>query len=196
MGILKKIATYWILPVSSKLGEIREKINAFSHAKKIVVIAFFSAMAAIFQSAGIVAGFGYLISFLATAPIIMMVFFSLVHGLMGYILTVLLLLVLAPSELIVFPFTTGLLGLGLGAGMLYFKKRIAVIAFSAFWLCAGISVILYMFRFPVLGPMVETSFSIKAVAAIYVFSLFYSWFWVEISRVIIGKLIMITGTRL
>jgi len=188
---MKRVLAYWISPISNNLKELNYKFRGFSYMKKMILVAFLCTFAALFQSAGIVPGIGYLISFLATAPIMVAVFISIRHGLFAYILTILLLLVLQPSELIIFPFTTGLLALGIGIGFHFLKRRIAVIAFGAIWLCAGISAILYIFQFPVLGPVADTSFQIEVVLIIYILSLLYSWLWVEIGRGMMGKLINI-----
>lgn len=59
-------------------------------------------------------GIGYLISFLATLPIFLVTSLSIRQGILSYILTILLLFIIQPSELIIFPFTTGLLGIAIG----------------------------------------------------------------------------------
>src|SRR5690606_36472781 len=118
-------------------------------------IAFFGAIAALFQSAGgFLPGSGYLISPFSTAPIVLSTLHSLRSGLTVYALSILLLLLIQPSELIVFPFTTGLLGLALGFSMTHFKNRIQVILFSSVALWVGFSLVVYAFRFPLLGPSV------------------------------------------
>ena len=73
-----------------------------------------STLATMFQAAGnLVPGIGLLISPFSTLPIFA-IFYSIREGILSYILTIFLLFIIEPSELIVFPFTTGLLGLALG----------------------------------------------------------------------------------
>lgn len=95
--------------------------------------------------------------------------------------SLLLLLIIQPSEIIIFLFTTGLLGLCIGLALRLFKKRAVVVAFAALSLTVGIAVLLYGFRFPVLGPLISSDFRLTTSAIIYAFSFIYSWLWVEIS---------------
>ncbi|GLB61843.1 hypothetical protein NCCP133_39720 [Cytobacillus sp. NCCP-133] len=84
-------------------------------------------MAAILQAAGgYFPGIGYFFSPLATAPVLLCSMFSIPFGAMSYFLTMMLLFILQPTELIVFPFTTGLLGLGIGASFSFFKGFVKV----------------------------------------------------------------------
>ena len=93
---------------------------------------------------------------------------------MSYFLTILLLFILFPSELVVFPFTTGLLGIGIGAAFSFFNKRISIISVGAILLTIGIMSLLYIFHFPVLGPAVSDSFSFLTTGSIFLFSFFYN----------------------
>ena len=121
---------YWIQPLpqmvsSSPLASIRA-----NQTKSIVTIAFLSAVTALFQSAGgFLPGFGYLISPLSTAPMVLATLISFRSGLTAYVLSNLLLLFIQPSELIIFPFTTGLLGIALGFFIASSKNRIQVVLF-------------------------------------------------------------------
>ena len=89
-----------------------------SLANKLVLTALMSTLATMFQAAGnLVPGMGLLISPFSTLPIFLLfsiLFYSIREGILSYILTIFLLFIIEPSELIVFPFTTGLLGLALG----------------------------------------------------------------------------------
>jgi hypothetical protein len=97
-----------------------------------------------------------------------------------------LLFILQPTELIVFPFTTGLLGLGIGASFSFLRKRLSVIAAGAILLMSGIMSLLFIFHFPVLGPAVPVSFSILITGFLLAF--IYSWFWVEVALIIYKRL--------
>jgi len=102
-------------------------------------------------------------------------------GVMSYFLTILLLFILFPSELVVFPFTTGLIGIGIGAAFSFFRKRLSIISIGAILLTIGIVSLLYIFHFPVLGSTVSDSFSFLTTGSIFLFSLVYNWFWVEMA---------------
>lgn len=148
----------------------------------------FACLVAILQAAGgFLPGIGYFISPFATLPILICAVFSLTMGMMSYILTILLLFVLQPSELIVFPFTTGIVGFGIGSAFSFFKKRLNVISAGAILLTIGIMSLLYVLRFPVLGPAVSYSFSPLIAGSIFLFSFLYNWIWVEVGLFFIKR---------
>ncbi|MGO4699321.1 hypothetical protein AB4Z50_34305 [Paenibacillus sp. 2TAB26] len=180
---------YWTQPLPQiEYGSPLVSVGA-NQTKLIVTIAFLSALTALFQSAGgFLPGVGYLISPLSTAPIVFATLISFRSGLTAYALSNLLLFLIQPSELIVFPFTTGLLGMALGIFIALSKNRIQVIFISASALWAGITLVLYAFRFPLLGPSVATSFRIDITVYVFLFSLLYSGMWTEISLRLIAKL--------
>jgi hypothetical protein len=91
------------------------------------------------------------------------------------------LMMLQPSELLVFPFTTGLLGLSLGLAIRFVKKWGAVILLGAAGLTFGILFLLYVIRFPVLGPNVSSTFNLNVVLGTLSFSILYSAIWYRIS---------------
>ena len=157
--------------------------------KSLIIASFMGAFAAIMQSAGNwFPGVGYVISAFSTLPIVILCFTtSFRYSLMGFGLACLLLLYIEPSEVFVFPFTTGLLGLGLGTGMNYFKLRINRILSAALPLWFGILFLLYGIQFPVLGPGVSSKFSFVTTLGIFVFCILYSWIWIEAIRVIVRK---------
>lgn len=158
---------------------------------KLILVSIFTCIAAILQAAGgLLPGIGYLLSPLATAPILLCSVFSIPFGVMSYSLTIMLLLILQPSELIIFPFTTGLLGLGIGASFSFFRKRLSIIAAGAILLMLGIMGLLFIFHFPVLGPAVSASFSFLTAGGIFLFVFLYSWLWVEMALIIIKRLKM------
>ncbi|WP_236694098.1 hypothetical protein [Sporosarcina globispora] len=152
----------------------------------------FTCIAAILQAAGgFLPGIGYFLGPLATAPILVCSMFSIPFGVMSYFLTIMLLFILQPSELIIFPFTTGLLGLGIGASFSLFRKRLSIIAIGTILLLIGIMSLIFIFHFPVLGPAVSASFSFLTAGSIFLFGFLYSWLWVEIALIIIKRLKMI-----
>ncbi|WP_338449991.1 hypothetical protein R4Z09_28270 [Niallia oryzisoli] len=173
---------YFFKAISDDVQFAQIEFRKQSRVKKLVLGSFLSCMAAILHSAGdLLPGVGYFISPFATLPILIGAMFSLQMAAMAYFLTILLLLMLFPSELFVFPFTTGLLGIGIGAAFSFFKKRLTIISFCAILLTIGIMGLLYVFHFPVLGPAVSDTFSFLTSGSIFLFALLYSWLWVELA---------------
>ncbi|MFZ3577259.1 hypothetical protein [Virgibacillus sp. DJP39] len=157
--------------------------------RSLLIASLLSAFAALLQSAGAYLPIvGYFISPFSTLPIILCAVISLQTGMISYFLTILLLFILQPTELVIFPFTTGLLGLAIGFSIAYLKKRILVVCSSSVILLLGISVILYGLQFPLLGPDISSEFSIRTLGWVYVLSLFYSWVWVDGGAILLKKL--------
>lgn len=161
--------------------DLTSSLNQFSKTTKLVMGALLGSVAFIFQSAGIIAGIGYVLSMMSTGPLVLASLLSLRIGVMTYFVTIFLLAMFQPSELLVFPFTTGLLGLALGMGLKYVKRSLFMIPFAAFCLTLGISVLLYGLKFPILGPSVTSQFSGIVIIGTFAFSLFYSWVWQLVS---------------
>jgi hypothetical protein len=173
---------YFLKSISDDVQLAQLKFRKHSKAKRLVLGSFLACMAAVLQAAGgFLPGVGYFISPFATLPILIGAMFSLQMGVMSYFLTILLLFTLFPSELVVFPFTTGLLGIGIGAAFSFFKKRLSLISVGAILLTIGIMSLLYIFHFPVLGPAVSDSISFLTTGSIFVFAFLYNWLWVEIA---------------
>ena len=172
--------------------DIRSMQFAFckhSKGKRLVTYAFLACMATILQAAGcFLPGVGFMISPFATLPILIGTMFSLRMGVLSYFLTILLLFILVPSELFIFPFTTGLIGIGIGMAFSLFNRKLSIIIVGANFLTVGIMSLLYLFHYPVLGPIVSGSFSFRASVGIFLFSFFYSWIWVEIGLFFFRKL--------
>lgn len=159
-----------------------------SKVKRMVYTALLSGFSAIFQSAGgFFPGIGYLISPLATAPILLCTVFLPSFGFFAYLLTILLLLILQPSELIIFPFTTGILGIAIGVAIHLLNKSWSIILYGAIGLTAGICLLLYGLKFPVLGPTISYTISIPVIGGIFACSLLYSFLWLFISKLILKK---------
>jgi hypothetical protein len=167
---------------------IKHKNLKSNHLFQLTSAALFSAMASIFQSAG---GFlpivGLFISPFATLPIILITIISIPYGIMCYFTTIFLLMFIQPSELFIFPFTTGLLGLAVGVGFKLLKSNITIITSSGLSLVIGILLLLFVIKFPVLGPTVSTSMDWKIVLMLIPFCWFYSWIWVVLTRFLIKR---------
>jgi hypothetical protein len=180
---------YFFKPIS---GQVRISQKIFikqNKTKKLILVAIFAGMAAILQAAGgLLPGIGYFISPFATAPILLCAMFSIPFGVMSFFLTIMLLVILQPSELMVFPFTTGLLGLGIGAAFSFFRKRLSIIVTGAILLMLGILGLIHILHFPVLGPAVSDSASPLVIGSIFLFAFLYSWLWVEIALIMFNRL--------
>jgi hypothetical protein len=173
---------YFLKSISDDVRFAQLEFRKHTKAKRLVLGSFLACMAAVLQAAGgFLPGIGYFISSFATLPILIGAVLSLHMGVMSYFLTILLLFILFPSELFVFPFTTGLLGIGIGAAFSFFKTRLSIISIGAFLLSIGIMSLLYVFHFPVLGPAVSDSFSLLTAGSIFLFSFLYNWLWVEMA---------------
>lgn len=158
-------------------------------AKRLVLGSLLACLATLLQVAGgFLPGIGYFISPFATLPILIGAMFSLQMGVMSYFLTILLLFILFPGELVIFPFTTGLLGVSIGIAFSFFMRRLIIVFIGAILLTTGIMSLLFIFSFPILGPAVSDSFSILIAGSIFLFSFLYSWLWVEMALFIFKKI--------
>lgn len=183
---------FFLKPISDEVRLSQIIFNKHNKTMKLILGSIFACIAAILQAAGgFLPGIGYLLSPLATAPILLCSMFSIPFGVMSYFLTIMLLFILQPTELIIFLFTTGLLGLGIGASFYFFRKRLSIIGTGVILLMLGIMSLLFIFHFPVLGPVVSVSFSFLTTGSIFLFAFIYSWLWVEIALIIFKRLKMI-----
>jgi hypothetical protein len=170
--------------------EIHQFVSvAWSSTRMYVFAAFMAAIAAILQSAGgFLPGIGYFFSPFATLPILFSMLVSLRSGVLSYLLTSAMLLFLQPSELVIYPFTTGILGLSLGWTVRTLHRRLEILLANSAALTIGICLPLYGLAFPVLGPSVPSSFSMIFLLGIFVFAFLYSWFWLEFSLFLVRRL--------
>lgn len=180
---------YFFEPISDDIRLTKEEFHQKRKTMKLILVSLFACIAAVLQAAGgLLPGIGLFISPLATAPILIGSMFSIPFGVTTYFLTIMLLVILQPAELIIFPFTTGLLGLSIGIAFSCFRTRFVVIASGTIALTLGILSLLYLFHFPVLGPAVSDSFSFLTAGSISLFTFLYSWLWVEIALILFKRL--------
>ncbi len=180
---------YFLKTIADEVRLFQKKFSKHRKTLKLILASSFACIAAILQATGgFFPGIGYFFSPLATVPILLYSMFSIPFGVITYFLTIMLLVILQPTELMIFPFTTGLLGLGIGAAFSFFRKRISIIVTGAILLMLGIISLLYIFHFPVLGPSVDHSFTFFTTGSIFLFSFLYSWLWVEMGLVIFKRL--------
>ncbi|MCM3719539.1 hypothetical protein [Fictibacillus phosphorivorans] len=178
------------MSVSLVIKSLHRTFNDMPKIKQLMIASILSSLATLFQTAG--GAFpvvGYFVSPFATAPIMICTIFSKSLGMVAYMVTIFLLMILMPSELIVFPFTTGLLGLGIGLASHFYEKKINIILSGALFLFIGIIFLLYGVQFPVLGPPISQSFHFPTVVFILLFSFIYSWIWVGISFAFLKRLL-------
>lgn len=173
----------------SDLQELSEQLRKGTVTKHLLVSALLSSLAAILQAAGgYVPLVGFFISPFTSLPMIIATMMGVRYGLFTYMLTISLLVIIEPTELFIFPFTTGLLGLGIGIGFILFKHRLPILICNGILLTIGILIPLSLLQFPVFGPLIEGAISIKIVLSIFIFSLIYCLIWIEFSLIIIRKL--------
>ena len=181
---------FFLQPITKHAKIMSDTFNkTASISKRMTVTALLAALAVILQSAG---GFipvaGLFISPLATAPVILHTVLSARYGFLGYLLALFLLFLIQPSEVIIFAFTTGLLGIGIGFACHVWKKRLSIIMSGTIALLGGILILLFAFQFPVLGPSIRPSTSLHMFLLLALFSFLYSWIWVEISGFLFKRL--------
>jgi|SRR5699024_3395554 len=169
--------------------KFHREVIKWSATKQMMTVALLASVAALLQSAGgYIPIIGFFISPFTTLPIIIATLITFRHGLFAYGLTIVLLLILEPAELFIFPFTTGLLGLGVGCGLIIFMKRLYITVVNGVLLSIGIFIPLYLLDFPVFGPMTSSAISVKVMLSIFLFSILYSGLWVQISLFFIRRL--------
>ncbi|MFJ8455727.1 YybS family protein [Bacillus paramycoides] len=185
---MNRFVRYWYQLMIEQDANFVHK-RKLSLVNKLVITALMSALATMFQAAGnLIPGIGLLISPFATLPIFFAICYSIREGILSYVLTTFLLFIIQPSELFVFPFTTGLLGIALGVSFLQLKRRIWVVSFSATCLLIGIMIVLDIFHFPVLGPAVHTTMDIKIISLIFILSFLYCWIYAGLCRIMMNRL--------
>lgn len=171
-----------------KINELVTPYRAWSRSRVLVFAALMAVCAALLQSMGAFSGIGFLISPLATAPIFLITLISKRFGLLAYLVAIFILLILRPDELFVFPFTTGLLGISLGITFIYMRNFFVLAFANGLALAIGICFILYILKFPVLGPSVALSFDAFVVGIVFLFAIIYSAIWLFLCRFLLKKL--------
>lgn len=175
-------------PIFSHPRAIHRMMNKWPLTKKLIFIALMATLASVLQAAGgLLPGIGYLLSPFATAPIMVSTLISFPAGVFNYFVTICLLGMIQPTELIIFPFTTGLLGLGLGWTFRICNQRFGIVLLNSCLLFIGICIPLYGFGFPIFGPGISLAINPLAVLIIFAFSFLYSWLWVVLGLFLVRK---------
>jgi len=116
--------------------DVQRAFNMWSTTKKLMFMALMAALSTILQSAGgFLPGIGYFFSAFATLPILLGTLISVRSGILTYLLAICLLLLIEPTELAIFPFTTGL---GLGWTLRALNQRSGILITNGFLLFLGI----------------------------------------------------------
>lgn len=174
------------------LINVKEDCDRFSQyplSYRLVFAAILAIVAAILQSmGGYLPGIGFLLSPLSTLPILVAIVYAEGYGILAYFLTIILLVLIQPAELFIFPFTTGLLGLVLGFTLKFFKSRVIVILVSTIVLMAGICIPLYVLGFPLLGPMGLNGPNLRVLLPLFVFCLLYCFAWLLLALLVLKKM--------
>ncbi|RSK27567.1 hypothetical protein EJF36_12145 [Bacillus sp. HMF5848] len=151
-------------------------------------IALLSALSALLQSSGnYIPVIGLFMSAFSTFPVMIASLISKRGIIYTYIISTLLLLILQPSEFFTFPFTTGLLGVSFGLGLILLKKRAWIISVSSITLIFGIMILLLLFKFPILGPIQITSFFDYAI--LLGCSFIYCWIFFDLGNILLRKIV-------
>lgn len=180
---------YFTKEIPSHPKDIHQFFVTWTATHKSMFVALMAALATVLQSAGVFfPGVGLLIIPFAAAPILLGALISFRSGAMTYLLTILLLLIIQPSELIILPFSTGLLGLFLGWSFLIFNRRSEIIVTCGTLLFIGICIPLYILDFPVFGPAITSPFNITVLVLLFTFSLIYSLIWLELGLFLLRKI--------
>lgn len=152
-------------------------------AKTVSLGGILTAFAVLFQAAPVfLPGMGLILSPLATLPIALATIRSSHLGIIAFLSSAFILLLINPQEAIIFIMTTGLLGLSLGIN--HNKKIISSILVSATILLVGIILLKYIAGLAVFGGLTPNAPYIIEVSIFGLFTLFYSGIWVFIIKFI------------
>ncbi|MBB6452403.1 hypothetical protein HNQ94_000848 [Salirhabdus euzebyi] len=173
--MLKPLKKYWFRPFYFYFQ------THYSNPRRLTRVAILATCATLLQATS-----SLYLSPLATFPILLSFIFGLSNGLISYFITIMLLSLVQISQLIIFSFTTGVIGIGIGIG-LYFGKKIYMVTFSTLLLMSGILFVMIFFHFSIY-PWFELSFSWGKLGGIILFSLFYCWLWTELSMQVMKRI--------
>ncbi|MEH7252893.1 hypothetical protein V7111_12265 [Neobacillus niacini] len=82
---------YFLKPLSDEIRLSRTLFNRHKKTRKLILCSIFACIAAILQAAGgFLPGVGYLLSPLATGPILLISMLNIPYGVMSYLLTIML----------------------------------------------------------------------------------------------------------
>lgn len=136
-----------------------------------------TAIAVIFQSAPVfLPGLGLALSPLSTLPIAIAAVLNIFLGLLVFFSSALILSIISVQETIIFLFTTGLLGMVMGA-LLYRKGIIISIFFSCITLSLGIIFLTYIVGINGFTDLSNSLSKTFIILIFFIFSLIYASIW-------------------
>lgn len=152
-------------------------MNEKNIVKFLCIGGMLTALAVIFQSAPVfIPGLGLALSPISTLPIAIAGVFNIFLGIIVYFSSALILTIVSVQESMIFLFTTGLLGIVIGA-LLYRKRIIISTLFSSIALTLGMICLTYIVGIEGFTDM-SNSLSLPITFLIYFFfSLIYASIW-------------------
>lgn len=148
------------------------------------------ALAVLFQSAPVfLPAAGLAISPLASLPVALAAVRSKPYGLLSWLASACILLIIFPQESAIFLCSTGLLGLFLG--MYYRKKMYISVLLASLALFSGMILLTRVFHIDVFGDLTPKSSLIISLPVFLVFSVVYATAWAWIVKFAVMFLIKI-----
>ncbi len=158
-------------------------------ARFVSVGGMLTTLAVIFQSAPVFLPIvGLAFSPISTMPIALAAYLNISLGIVVYLSTAFILTIIYIQEAIIFVFTTGLLGLGIGT-LLYRKGTIASIIFSSILLSLGMLLLTYFVGIALFGNITIPARIPLTLFIFFTFSLLYSTIWCLVLKKLINYLI-------
>ncbi|APH04858.1 hypothetical protein [Bacillus weihaiensis] len=176
-----RLTNYWLAPI------IIPSYTIYGHQAPYVAL--FAGLSCLLQLCGnFIPLFGLFIGPFAALPILVASLISLSSVFYTYFLSFLLLVIIQPTELFTFPFTTGLLGICYALGVKWLKRRLFIVLCSSGCLLSGVMFLLSLFQVPILGAMSFSAISLMGWLTIVLFFTTYSWVFFDICLVLFLKI--------
>lgn len=145
-----------------------------------------AAMCVLFQSAPVwLPPLGMALSPLSTVPVALIASISPLTGLISYLSAGALLCTVSFQEVLIFAFSTGLLGLAVGISIKNKMITRSVICGSVLFF--GLTILLFVFRIHLFGSLIQQFWSITQLC-LAVFSFIYAAFWSGIMKFVVKRL--------
>lgn len=176
---------------NNQRGVKETSLTPFSRkTQKIVFSALMASISVLLQSSGtFIPVVGLFISPFATLPILLSSNVSIHYGALSYICASIMLGIISPEESLIFFFTTGILGLVLGAGLHLKINKFVSIFFASSILTIGSLIMVVLLEFPLLGPLSPNNTSaLLAFFILFILFITYSFTWEAFGRWVIKKI--------
>lgn len=153
-----------------------------------------AAICVLLQSAPVwLSPLGMALSPLSTIPVALIASVSPLTGLISYLSAGALLCAVSFQEALIFAFGTGLLGLAVGVSIK--NKLITRSAISGSVLFCGLTILLFVFRISLFGPLIQQFWSVTQLG-LALFSFIYAAFWSGIMKFIVIRLKLFNQSEL